>query len=91
MTTRLAACARHARVLTIAAALATAAAGDALAQGCAMCQTALGGADDPLTEAVGTSVLFMMAMPYVVVASVGGWLYLAHRRGVRHPDKGDLS
>jgi hypothetical protein len=73
------------------AALVAVGVGDALAQGCAMCQTALGGADDPLAEAVGMSVLFMMAMPYVVVASVGAWLYLAHRRAVSHPDKGDLS
>lgn len=52
----------------------------ALAQGCAMCRTALDGQDDPLVGAFNTSVLFLMVMPYAVVAFVGGWIYLEVRR-----------
>jgi hypothetical protein len=51
-----------------------------LAQGCAMCRTALPGQNDPLGAAFNTSILFMMAMPYLIVGSVGGWIYLASRR-----------
>jgi hypothetical protein len=50
---------------------------DALAQGCAMCRTTLDGATDPLVGALNTSVLFMMAMPYVLVGSIGGWIFLS--------------
>lgn len=50
----------------------------ALAQGCAMCGTAL--KDDPLGQAFGWSVLFLMAAPYTVVGVVGGYIFYAHRR-----------
>ncbi len=49
-------------------------AGDAAAQGCAMCKTALGGPGDPLSSGINTSILFMMSMPFVLFAVVGGWL-----------------
>jgi hypothetical protein len=52
----------------------------ALAQGCAMCQTALDGPPDPLTQAFNVSSLFLMATPYTVVAGIGGWIYFAGRR-----------
>lgn len=52
-----------------------------LAQGCAMCRTAVEGQNDPLARALSSSTLFFMAMPFVVAASVGGWLFLAFRRG----------
>ncbi len=51
-----------------------------LAQGCAMCRTSLQGQDDPLVQALNTSVIFLMTMPYLIVGSVGGWIYLAVRR-----------
>jgi ABC-type sulfate transport system permease subunit len=71
--------ARHPRV-TLLAVLATAAiAADALAQGCAMCGTALT-PDDPVTRAFNWSVLFLIAMPYTVFGLAAGWLILAHRR-----------
>jgi hypothetical protein len=60
---------------TLAAALALVPA-DVLAQGCAMCRTTLDGASDPLVGALNTSVLFMMAMPYLLVGSIGGWIFL---------------
>jgi hypothetical protein len=70
--------ARLAAIAGAAAALVTPA--YALAQGCAMCRTALSGADDPLVFAMNTSILFLMAMPYVIVGSVGGWIYFSSRR-----------
>ncbi len=57
-----------------------------LAQGCAMCKTALDGPPDPVTEAFNVSSMFLMATPYTVVASVGAWIYLASRRRDRHPE-----
>jgi hypothetical protein len=48
-----------------------------LAQGCAMCGTALH--DDPLGRAISWSVLFLIAAPYTIVGTVGGWLYYSHR------------
>jgi hypothetical protein len=36
--------------------------------------------DDPLTDAFNWSVLFLMAMPYAVVGSIGGWLFYTYRR-----------
>src|SRR4029077_13966112 len=53
---------------------------NALAQGCAMCGTAFGGPDDPVTRAFSWSVLFLIAMPYTVFGLAAGWLFLAHRR-----------
>ena len=50
------------------------------AQGCAMCATALGGPEDPLAQGLKVSILFLMSMPFVVVGSVGAWLYYMHRR-----------
>lgn len=49
-------------------------AGEALAQGCAMCRTSVGGAEDPLARGFYTSILFLMSAPYTVIATVGGWL-----------------
>lgn len=59
---------------------------DALAQGCAMCKTALDGPMDPTTEAFNVSSLFLMAAPYTVVGTVGVWMYLSARRGDRDPE-----
>jgi hypothetical protein len=66
-----------------------AAPGDVLAQGCAMCRTALGGADDPLARGFYWSVLFLMSAPYIVAGSLGAWL--AYRVFVRRlPETGLL-
>ena len=48
------------------------------ALGCPTCQIAL--ADDPLAHGLYWSILFMGAMPFVLVGSIGGWLIHAHRR-----------
>lgn len=39
-----------------------------------MCKTAVGGPGDPLASGINTSIMFMMAMPFVLFAAVGGWL-----------------
>jgi hypothetical protein len=52
--------------------------GQAWAQACAMCGSAL--TNDPLGRAFSWSVLFLMAAPYALVATVGGWLFLTYRR-----------
>ena len=48
--------------------------GTLLAQGCAMCGTATGGAADPLARSLSISTLFMMSMPFLSFFSVAGWL-----------------
>jgi hypothetical protein len=60
---------------------------DALAQGCAMCKTALDGPMDPTTEAFNVSSLFLMATPYTVVGTLGVWMYLSARRADRTADQ----
>ena len=51
----------------------------ALAQGCAMCRTALG-VDDPVTQGFNWSIVFLMVMPYALFASVIGWVLYTRRR-----------
>ncbi|HKY34090.1 MAG TPA: hypothetical protein VJV23_16290 [Candidatus Polarisedimenticolia bacterium] len=70
--------ARAAAAAAVAACLA-AGAGPALAQGCAMCGTAVGEAADPLARSISASVLFMVSMPFVLFVSVAGWLVARHR------------
>jgi hypothetical protein len=71
--------AAHALARAAAAILAVLAAPPgALAQGCAMCKTALEG--DPAAGAINASILFLMSMPYAIVGTVGAWIYLATRR-----------
>jgi len=69
-------------IVAAAAALA-ASAEQVLAQGCAMCGTALG-TDDPTAQAFNTSILFMIAVPYTLFTLAGVWLWLAHRRAIRN-------
>lgn len=51
----------------------------ALAQGCAMCRTALG-VDDPVTQGFNWSIVFLMVMPYTLFASVTAWVLYTRRR-----------
>ncbi len=39
-----------------------------------MCATAVGGPGDPFSRGINTSIMFMMAMPFVLFTGVGGWL-----------------
>ncbi len=36
--------------------------------------------DDPVTDPYNWGVLFLMAMPYAVAASIAGWLFYSYRR-----------
>jgi hypothetical protein len=49
---------------------------------CAVCLTGAA-SDDPTADAYNWSVLFLMAMPYTVVGSIGGWLFYNYRRAGR--------
>ena len=50
------------------------------AQGCAMCATYLSNGADPRAEAFKISIMFLMAMPFLVVACAGGWIAWMYRR-----------
>jgi hypothetical protein len=47
-----------------------------------MCRTALTG-DDPLSQGIFWSVLLLMAAPFLVAGSIGGWLFYQYRRAQR--------
>ncbi|OGQ78889.1 MAG: hypothetical protein A3F90_09330 [Deltaproteobacteria bacterium RIFCSPLOWO2_12_FULL_60_19] len=51
------------------------------AHACAVCLS--GSADDPLTDAFNWSVLFLMAMPYTVLGSIGAFLFYNYRRSTK--------
>jgi hypothetical protein len=53
---------------------------------CAVC---LGGASDSVTEGYNASVLFLMATPYVVIASIVGGLIFTYRRALKRSEKAD--
>ena len=55
----------------------------ALAQGCAMCKTALSGTEDPLAVGIFWSAMLMMSMPFVLFASIGGWIFYQYRSADR--------
>ena len=81
---------RMARTFAALAALVVGCPVDVLAQGCAMCRTALDGSDS-ITQAFNASTLFLMAAPYTVVASVALWAFITARRSRRALDHGDGS
>jgi hypothetical protein len=64
---------------TIVPAVVLGAAARTLAQGCAMCASSFG-PDDPVQQAFGWSILFLIAAPYTIVGIVAGWLFYTHRR-----------
>ena len=57
---------------------------DVQAQGCAMCKTALAGVNDPLAQGIFWSVLLLISMPFLVVGSIGGWIFYTYRNTYRH-------
>jgi hypothetical protein len=66
--------------MVLVIALATlAAASPALAQSCAMCGASFG-PNDPVTRAFSWSILFLMAAPYTIVATIGAFLFYMYRR-----------
>ena len=48
---------------------------EALAQGCAMCQTLLSGANEQVMQGMLRSAFFLMTMPFVVFGLIGGWIF----------------
>jgi hypothetical protein len=55
----------------------------ALAQGCAMCQTVLPQASEPIARGMFWCVLILLTAPFAVCATIGGWLIYQYRRASR--------
>jgi len=53
---------------------------DSWAQGCSMCATYLSNGKDPRSEAFKLSIMFLMAMPFLIVGTTGGWIFWMYRR-----------
>ena len=51
------------------------------AHACAVCLT--GADNDPLTDAFNWSVIFLMAMPYAVLGSIGAFLFYHYRSSAK--------
>jgi len=60
--------------------LAGLAASPALAQGCAMCQTVLPQAGEPIARGMFWCVLLLLTAPFALCATIGGWLVYQYRR-----------
>ena len=54
----------------------------AVAEACAVCLTGAA-QNDPVANAFNWSILFLMAMPYAVLGSIGGWLFYAYKCAAR--------
>lgn len=70
-------------VFLVACSLAVMLSTQVLAQGCAMCQTVMPHANEPMARGMFWSVLFLMTAPFVVGVSIGGWLFYQHWRARR--------
>ena len=57
------------------------------AHACAVCLT--GTADDPTADAFNASVLFLLAMPYTVLGSIGAFLFYSYRCSVKKASRQD--
>jgi hypothetical protein len=55
----------------------------AVAQGCAMCQTVLPHASEPIARGMFWCVLLLLTAPFAVSISIGGWLFYQYRRRQR--------
>src|SRR5262245_27556085 len=51
----------------------------ALAQGCAMCQTVMPHADEPIARGMFWCVLLLLTAPFAISAVIGGWLWYHYR------------
>jgi hypothetical protein len=76
---------RPVAAIGLAAAVMLLASPDALAQGCAMCKTSIGGAEDPLAKAFTASSIFMICMPLATIVTIASWITLSIRRGRLQP------
>jgi len=73
--------------LALVAIVVVLAAPEAAAQGCAMCGTAISSPRDPLAKGMFVSILLMLAVPNLLIASIGGWLYYTYRRAALTGDR----
>ena len=55
---------------------------ESIAQACAMCQTVMPRGADPMTQGLFWGVLILLVAPFLVVGSIGAWLYY-HSRIIR--------
>jgi hypothetical protein len=53
----------------------------AVAEACAVCLT--GAQNDPTANAFNWSILFLMAIPYAILGSIGGWFFYDYKRATR--------
>jgi hypothetical protein len=51
----------------------------AFSQGCAMCQTVMPHADEPIARGMLWCVLLLLTAPFAVSATIGGWLWYHYR------------
>lgn len=51
----------------------------AFTQGCAMCQTVMPHADEPIARGMLWCVLLLLTAPFTVSAAIGGWLWYHYR------------
>jgi hypothetical protein len=65
----------------VLAVVGTALVSPAVAEACAVCLT--GAQNDPTANAFNWSILFLMAMPYAILGSIGGWFFYVYKRAVR--------
>jgi len=72
----------------ISEAAATVAMASGVADACAMCGLSPG---DHAIHAFNTSVLFMLAGPYLTMGAIGAILYGAYRRSVRKEGLSDIA
>lgn len=56
-----------------------------LAQGCAMCQTVMPHADEPIARGMFWCVLLLLTAPFAISAAIGGWLWYHYRRAALRP------
>jgi hypothetical protein len=71
---------------TAAATLGVLLAAPAVAMACPSCKSAI--ENDPVAAAFNSTTILMIAVPVVLVASVGGWIFYAHWRARRALDAG---
>lgn len=55
----------------------------AFAQGCAMCQTVMPQASEPIARGMFWCVLLLLTAPFAVCATIGGWVFYQYRRASR--------
>jgi hypothetical protein len=55
------------------------------AQACAMCQTVIPQANEPIARGMFWSVLLLLTAPFAVSATVGGWIFYQYWRAKRTP------